>query len=146
MNYNIEIANLDNLEAMFSIVSNEKHSLISFDSLKADLLDKNKLYIIAKNKNDILAFLGIAINVDSADIECVIVKKEYRRQNIAFSMFQYIIQYCKKHNVSNIFLEVRESNFAASTLYKKLGFEQISIRKKYYQDNGENALIYMLKI
>jgi len=40
-----------------------------------------------------------------------------------------------------VFLEVRENNFSAISLYKKIGFKEINIRKNYYKDTGENALI-----
>ena len=52
----------------------------------------------------------------------------------------------KNEKLSSIFLEVRESNLPAIKLYEKFNFTQISIRKNYYPDNKEDALIYMLEI
>lgn len=52
-----------------------------------------------------------------------------------------IIDECYKKMIKYITLEVRESNIAAISLYDKFGFSTIGTRKKYYQDNNEDALI-----
>ena len=40
-------------------------------------------------------------------------------------------------------LEVRRSNLVAQNLYKRLGFIELGVRKRYYEDNGEDALLYV---
>ena len=52
-----------------------------------------------------------------------------------------IVDECYKQMIKYITLEVRESNISAISLYDKFGFSTIGVRKKYYQDNDENALI-----
>ena len=47
---------------------------------------------------------------------------------------------------SSVFLEVRESNGAARSLYEKAGFQQTGLRKSYYKDPAENAILYRLRL
>ena len=79
---------------------------------------------------------------ESADIESVVVKKEFRNKGIASLLLKELFTLLEKENITKILLEVRESNISAISLYKKHNFNQISVRKKYY-DNGENALIFI---
>ena len=55
-----------------------------------------------------------------------------------------LIEGCKSQKCNSITLEVRESNLPALKLYEKLGFKVAGKRKKYYSDNGEDALIMWL--
>ena len=52
-----------------------------------------------------------------------------------------ILKLCKENNTTDINLEVRSSNIKAQNLYKKFGFIQEGIRKKYYEDNKEDAIL-----
>ena len=76
----------------------------------------------------------------------IAVDKNYTRKNIASTMLNHIIEVCKKMDLDNIFLEVRESNIPAINLYEKHGFKKISIRTNYYKDNNEDALIYVKEL
>lgn len=147
MNYNIKKANLCNLDEMFNLQQNLDHILISYNSLKEDLENNNKLYFIAENnKNEIIGFIGISLALDNIDLDYVLVKENYTRNHVATSLLNHVITYCKNNNISSILLEVRESNLPAIRLYEKFNFEKINIRKSYYPDNHEDALIYKLKI
>lgn len=147
MNYSIEKADINNLDEIFNLQEKLEHLLISYDSLKDDLNNNNKVYFIAKTEdNSIIGFIGISLLVDHIDIDYILVKDGFKRKYIASSLLQHVVKYCKDKNISDIFLEVRISNKAAINLYKKFDFEHISTRKSYYPDNKEDALIYMLKI
>ena len=69
-----------------------------------------------------------------------------RKKGIASRLLDFMIQDAKKNPVSLISLDVRESNLAAIALYEKFGFEKMRIRKKYYQDNQEDAVVMDLVI
>lgn len=147
MKYNIEKANINDLDEVFELQKNLEHLLISYDSLKEDLNSNNKVHFIAKTENNsVIGFIGISLLVDHVDIDYILVKEEYTRKHVASSILQHAIDYCKVKNISDIFLEVRASNKAAICLYEKFGFKNISTRKNYYPDNHEDALIYILKI
>lgn len=77
---------------------------------------------------------------DEADITSVAVDEDYRRQGIAM---QLIAEFEKSlpDYISEIFLEVRESNTPAILLYRKCGFEKLSVRKNFYENPPENAVV-----
>lgn len=68
----------------------------------------------------------------------------YRRQGIGGSLVQHFIRQAFSHGATSFFLDVRASNKAAQELYKKHGFMQTSVRRRYYSESGEDALIMEL--
>jgi ribosomal-protein-alanine N-acetyltransferase len=90
-------------------------------------------------KEEIVGYISFNYIFD-IEIESVIVKSSYQRQGIGSLLLDYIFDFAEEHKINNVFLEVRKSNFAAISLYKKLGFKEISVRKNYYKNN-EDALI-----
>lgn len=119
---------------IFSIPWSEK---AFSDSLK----NENTVYVVAGIANEIVAYCGAYISYEEAGISNVAVKEEFRRKNIAENMLSKLFDECKKRGVSDITLEVRETNVSAICLYEKLGFEEAGIRKKFYDKPVENALI-----
>ncbi len=87
-------------------------------------------------------FCAVMQNVDSADLLDIAVLPEKRGEGRAKALMQFMLNDLTKKGVTQIFLEVRKSNESAIALYKKFGFEQISIRKNYYSEPTEDALIY----
>lgn len=84
--------------------------------------------------------IAYAVFLDMADVYELVkiaVKKEFRGQKNGIYFLKEIVMKLDK----NIFLEVRENNKAAINLYEHAGFKKINIRKNYYRDTGENALI-----
>ena len=93
--------------------------------------------------NEIIGFLLLYVTFDSSSIVQIAIKKDKRNQGFAKFLLQNIEKLLIKEEVSFITLEVRVSNIPARKLYKKLGYEEINIKKGYYED-GEDA-IYMVK-
>ena len=63
----------------------------------------------------------------------IAVKKEFRRQHVGTELLEFLVAEAKKENKNCITLEVREDNVPAIELYKKLEFDEIGRRKKYYE-------------
>lgn len=97
---------------------------------------ETKVFILSFEKK-IVAYAVFLDMVDVYELVKIAVKKEFRNRNIGSDFLLDITKRLKK----NIFLEVRESNLQAIALYKKTGFNTINIRKNYYKDTGENAII-----
>ncbi|MBN2802221.1 MAG: ribosomal protein S18-alanine N-acetyltransferase [Deltaproteobacteria bacterium] len=74
------------------------------------------------------------------------VLKKFRNRGVAHSMITFIIEQAKRRSLSRILLEVRGTNSGALNLYKKNGFEIMDVRKGYYTDSGDDALVMELKI
>ncbi len=106
-------------------------------------IENNKFakYIVAIDQTEIIGYVGIWYVLDEGSITNVAVRKDYRRKGIANQLVTHILEDAKGKNIQKIFLEVRESNDSAKTLYERHGFEAIGIRKAYYKDNNEDAIL-----
>ncbi|MDR1361132.1 MAG: ribosomal protein S18-alanine N-acetyltransferase [Rickettsiales bacterium] len=87
------------------------------------------------------SFVAWRAVLDEAELYHIAVHPDFRRGGIANSLLVCMENELKKQSVKKIFLEVRVSNKPAIELYKKNGYEQISVRKNYYYDNGEDAFV-----
>ena len=114
----------------------------SYESLEHDILN-NKLsfYIVAEVEGVVCGYVGIWNIVDEGHITNVAVSPDYRRKHIASNMLDVLIASCEEAGVERFTLEVRAGNEPAKALYAGKGFKEISVRKGYYQDNGEDAII-----
>lgn len=100
-----------------------------------------RFYVLgAFEKEELIGFVSFSVAIDTCDIETVLVKSDYRRRGIARTLIENAEKIIKNLGVKKVFLEVRETNMPAITLYGGLGFDKISIRKNYYLD-GENAIV-----
>ena len=89
----------------------------------------------------IVGFLGTWYMHDEAHIVSVGVRSDYRGFGIGELLLIGAIEQAQKRRMRAVTLEVRVSNHIAQNLYKKYGFERMGIRKGYYSDNREDALI-----
>jgi len=76
----------------------------------------------------------------------IAVKKSERNKKIATKLFGVILDYAKSKKIGEFTLEVRQSNTAAAALYKKLGFKTDGVRKNYYTNPKEDAILMSLKL
>ena len=93
----------------------------------------------------LVGFAGAVFVMDEAEVNRVAVHPLYRTRGIGGHCLDRVLGRMEEKNVTVVFLEVREANRSAITLYKNHGFHVISKRKNYYQETGENALIMQWK-
>lgn len=107
---------------------------------------KNKSYniLVAKLGNKTVGFISMYCAVDEGYICNIAVEKSHRKQGIGTSLISEIITYSQNKNLKFLTLEVRESNIEAIKFYEKLGFEKFGIRKNFYLNPNENAIIMTL--
>lgn len=115
----------------------------TLDSITNELNNPLAKYIIAEDleTNEVIGFVGIWIIAGEGDITNIAVNPKYRKHGVASNLLLNLLDICKSLNCNDITLEVRESNIPAQNLYKKFDFKEEGIRKGYYSDNGENAII-----
>ena len=114
----------------------------SKESFYNELANNLAVYYCIKNEDNILAgYIGMWKILEEAHITTLVVHPEYRCLGLAKELILKTIKHCYKNMIKYITLEVRESNEAAIKLYEKFLFESIGMRKHYYQDNNENAII-----
>ena len=146
MEIQINNMNLNDLESICSNLEKDFDDFWNYNILKNELQNPNSIYFVAKDKNNnILGFAGILKILDEADITNIVVKKDYRNKGIGTMLLKHLILEAKKQNLLTITLEVNEKNKNAILLYKKFKFEELVIRKKYY-NNTDNAIIMTLNL
>ena len=107
------------------------------DELKNELAS----YFIAREGEEIIGYAGFWNVSGEGDITNVAVDANYRRQHIGTELLKALIKEAMSMGVELLTLEVRKSNIAAQGLYASFGFEEIGVRKGYYSNNREDALI-----
>lgn len=113
------------------------------ESLKKEV-NENKVarYLVAVIDSQIVGFCGAHIILDEAHIINMAVKEGFRNRGIGRDLLSTLLQYASNLGAAYITLEVRAGNAPAKSLYKRLGFEKVGIRKGYY--NGEDGEIMVL--
>ncbi|OGI04956.1 MAG: ribosomal-protein-alanine N-acetyltransferase [Candidatus Melainabacteria bacterium GWF2_32_7] len=101
----------------------------------------NYITIIDKKTQKVIGYGGFWLIFDEAHITTIAVHPDYRKNSLGELLLLNMIELGYKNNAKWFTLEVRASNIAAQNLYYKYGFKSLGLRKKYYQDNEEDALI-----
>ena len=113
----------------------------SFNKAYLDTLVKgdNSFIYVYLIEDKVCGYLMILDSIDVYEILAIATIKEYRNKGIAQELLDKI-------KTKDIFLEVRESNQVAINFYKKNKFKEISVRKNYYSEPNENAIIMKLEV
>lgn len=128
----IRRAKIEDVEEIFSI-RNSTDERIEKSSILDEIINPNYLVLVAEENGKIAGFLSVIKNYDCADVMMIATDLKYRRNGVATKLLSEAIGMLKNLGVNRLLLEVNETNIGAIELYKKLGFKQISIRKKYYK-------------
>lgn len=114
----------------------------SKESFLSELSNELAKYFSAfDNNGKLVGYCGIWQILEEAHITNIAVSPEFRRKHIGETLLKKIIDTCYSNMVKYITLEVRVSNLPAISMYEKYGFKSFGVRKGYYQDNNEDALI-----
>lgn len=98
-------------------------------------------YFVATSNGVVIGYGGLWKIFEEGHITNIAIHPEYRRCKVASKIMDKILDLCNEAGIKSLTLEVRKNNHAAQNLYKKYGFEIEGIRKGYYTDTGEDALI-----
>jgi ribosomal-protein-alanine N-acetyltransferase len=106
-------------------------------------LTTNRLarYIGARVLGELVGFGGIWLMVDEAHVTTMAVLPEHRRAGVATALLLELLQEARRGGARVATLDVRVSNVDAQRLYRAFGFIEVGRRVRYYDDNGEDALI-----
>jgi [ribosomal protein S18]-alanine N-acetyltransferase len=94
----------------------------------------------------IVAYLAAHCVDSDWELQYIVVAKKFRSSGLATLLLHGLMKHARANNASAIFLEVRESNQSARSLYRKLGFVQAGSRKSYYSNPSEDAALYRLSL
>jgi [ribosomal protein S18]-alanine N-acetyltransferase len=106
-----------------------------------ELTNRSAYYVVARANSNVVGYSGMWIIMDESHITTIAVDPDYRGRKIGEQILMAMLEESVRRGARRATLEVRESNTVAQNLYKKYGFIPIAIRRNYYSDNGENAVI-----
>ena len=106
-------------------------------------LERNKAarYLVAEKNGQVVGYAGAWIIIDESHITNIAVTEEERGRGIGRKLTEALMQYISNLGAAYATLEVRVSNERAQNLYRSLGFVSVGKRKRYYEDNGEDAYL-----
>lgn len=123
----------------------------SENSFKDSLSREDTIFLVCEiNENEtgshIAGYMGLYLSFDEASVTNVAVSPCFRKKGYGEALVAAAKKAAKGDGAECIFLEVRQSNVPAISLYKKLGFEELGIRKKFYEHPVEDAIIMKVGI
>ena len=113
----------------------------SRESFLTELANKISTYLCILSDNKCIGYIGYWKIMDEAHVTNISIHPDFQNKKLAHRLILSMIDECYSEKIKYITLEVRVSNERAIHLYEKFGFKSLGVRKKYYQDNNEDALI-----
>jgi len=106
-------------------------------------LTQNRLarYIVAEEDGSIVGYAGTWLVINEAHVTNVAVSGQHRRKGIGRFLMEKLMELARDSGMDSMTLEVRVTNAAARHLYQQMGFVESGIRKNYYSETKEDALI-----
>jgi ribosomal-protein-alanine N-acetyltransferase len=118
----------------------------SEESFEKEIKENNlAFYIVAEIGGRLVGYAGLWRVANEGHITNVAVHPDFRRRGIGEALVSVLLSHTIKNGIRSHTLEVRASNEPAISLYSKFGFEPAGLRKNYYEDNGEDAVIMWRK-
>ena len=113
----------------------------SYRSLLGELSNDVAYYAVAEEDGEVIGYAGEWIMFDEAHMTNIAVNPEQRKRGVARALILHLMKEALRRGGERMTLEVRENNHNAQRLYASLDFAYAGLRKRYYSDTGENALI-----
>lgn len=113
----------------------------SREILEQELKIKAAHVWVATNREKVVGYIDFWIVSGEMELVSIAIHPKYRRRSVADYLMKEMNRYGRTHKVKTVVLDVRASNEKAQKLYKKFGFKKVGLRKDYYSDNREDAII-----
>lgn len=104
------------------------------------------VYLVARQDHQVIGYAGMWVVVDEAHITNIAVHPAWRRLGVGKRLMDRLVDIALDNGCRAITLEVRKSNLAAQNLYAQYGFAPRGLRRGYYSDNGEDAIIMVKEL
>ena len=101
----------------------------------------NRAYLVARLDKEVVGYAGMICYGDEAHVTTVAVDPAHHRRKIGTRLLYDLLRAAVEMGARAVSLEVRMSNWGAQRLYGRFGFRPVGVRKGYYQETGEDALI-----
>ncbi|MBM4765374.1 ribosomal protein S18-alanine N-acetyltransferase [Bacillus sp. B15-48] len=108
--------------------------------------NKFAFYTVIEVDNQVVGYCGSWVIIDEVHITNIAILPDYRGMKLGEALLCKVMDSVREIGAKTMTLEVRVSNTIAQSLYKKLGFQEGAIRKNYYTDNIEDALVMWVNL
>ena len=98
-------------------------------------------YLVAELDGQVIGYAGAWVILDESHITNIALQADFRGRGYGKQLTRALLQYISNLGAAYATLEVRRSNLVAQGMYRALGFEAVGVRKRYYEDNREDALL-----
>lgn len=100
-----------------------------------------RAYYVAKVGGTVVGYAGLMLTGDDAHVTTIAVDPEWHRHKVATRLLLNMAHIARERRAGSLTLEVRVSNHGAQALYRQFGFQPVGIRRNYYTEINEDALI-----
>ena len=113
----------------------------SENSIASELDNRLSCWLVAIANDKVVGYVGSQTVLGETDMMNIAIHPDYRKQGIATELISALIEALNERGSHSLMLEVRASNEPAKSLYLKMGFDVVGVRKNYYRNPREDALI-----
>jgi ribosomal-protein-alanine N-acetyltransferase len=134
----------DHIPAILAIEKVTNSAPWSERSFRNELNHPHGIFLTAFLSGEVIGYGGVWLVIDEAHVTTIAVADQHRRQGIGQKLMVELLRRAQEKGMACSTLEVRASNEAAIQLYEKLGFVRSAVRRGYYPDNKEDAVVMWL--
>lgn len=142
MNFILRNISIDDIDLIEQIEKLSFSIPWSKESIRKEI-EENELaiYLVLEVDGIVRGYAGMWRVIDEGHITNIAVHPDWRRKHIGSSLMVGLLSAAEDNGIKRLTLEVRESNIPAQRMYKRFGFKAEGMRKNYYEDTRENAII-----
>jgi len=104
------------------------------------------LVMVQTEDNQVVGYIIFWQIGDEVQVNNIAIHPDFRRRGLGETLLRHALARAKQQGANYVSLEVRQSNFAAQALYRKLGFQSLGVRRFYYSNPAEDAIVMGLDL
>lgn len=137
----------EDIGEVYVIEKNTYTSAWTRDILEHEVLhNQHGIYAVIEYEQQIVGYAGMWVVFDDAQITTIAIDPKFQGKKLGQQLFQYMLQTAHNLGVKHLSLEVRTSNVVAQNMYRKFGLVPGGLRKGYYTDNNEDAIVMWVRL
>jgi len=106
---------------------------------------KTRYYIVAQSQRQVIGYGGLMVHADEGHITTVAVDPDFQHQSVGTRVLLDLVTEARTRSARSLALEVRVANWPAQRLYAWFGFRPVGVRRNYYAETGEDALVMWIE-
>ena len=104
-------------------------------------LRSSRAYLVARSGGEVVAYGGLMMTMEDGHITTIAVDPLWQRNGVGTRMLVALAREARRRGATSLTLEVRVSNKGAQAMYRRFGFAPVGIRRGYYVESGEDAIV-----